>query len=336
MEGFLNEYVSTLFNEFLNPKKRVFWGYLLCSFSLVFLWGLWAGHTFSMKKLLRRSTNLFSRRIWWSISARADYKIFLINQTLLLLIQPLLLTRIAVTTFFFYYFSHIFDSPEAFFVDFPRWFASICYTIFLFLLDDLSRYLLHRALHRIPILWAFHEIHHSAETLTPLTIFRTHPIEAIFFTFRSILVQAFTVSSFIFMFGDAIDLITIYGVNVFLFIFNITGANLRHFHLRITYGYFWEHIFISPAQHQIHHSSAPQHYDSNYGVVLAIWDWLWGTLYIIEKKENYSVGVFKNHGTQKHQMCSIYFGPFLELYQNFKNKPELSYKQTENDHVITE
>ena len=102
------------------------------------------------------------------------------------------------------------------------------YTIFLFILDDFSRYITHRALHQIPILWAFHKVHHTAEHLTPFTVFRTHPIEAWIFSIRSALVQGIAISIFVFLFGSKIDLLSIYGVNIFLFIFNLAGANLRH------------------------------------------------------------------------------------------------------------
>ncbi|MEC7230725.1 MAG: sterol desaturase family protein, partial [Verrucomicrobiota bacterium] len=47
--------------------------------------------------------------------------------------------------------------------------------LFLFILDDFARYWLHRWLHAIPLLWSFHKVHHSASTLNPFTVFRTHP-----------------------------------------------------------------------------------------------------------------------------------------------------------------
>lgn len=60
----------------------------------------------------------------------------------------------------------------------------LCFTLCHFLLDDLSKYLVHRALYRWPVLWAFHKVHHSAITLTPLTVYRTHPLEAVLFSLR--------------------------------------------------------------------------------------------------------------------------------------------------------
>ena len=56
------------------------------------------------------------------------------------------------------------------------------------------------------------------------------------------------------------------------------GANLRHSHVKLKYPSFLEYIFISPHQHQIHHSDNPIHFNKNMGSKLAIWDWLLGTL----------------------------------------------------------
>ncbi len=37
---------------------------------------------------------------------------------------------------------------------------------------------------------------------------------------------------------------------------------------------------MSPAHHQIHHSRNPAHFNKNLGSCLAVWDWMFGTLYI--------------------------------------------------------
>jgi sterol desaturase/sphingolipid hydroxylase (fatty acid hydroxylase superfamily) len=47
----------------------------------------------------------------------------------------------------------------------------------LFVVEDASRFLFHLASHRSPWLWELHKVHHSAEVLTPFTLYRLHPIE---------------------------------------------------------------------------------------------------------------------------------------------------------------
>ena len=65
----------------------------------------------------------------------------------------------------------------------------------------------------------------------------------------------------------------------------MTGSNLRHSHINIKYWKWLEYIFISPAQHQLHHSIAQEHYDKNFGAALAIWDWLFGSLHLSEEEK---------------------------------------------------
>ena len=64
------------------------------------------------------------------------------------------------------------------------------------------------------------------------------------------------------------------GVNIFIFLFNVFGSNLRHSHIGISYWKWLEFILISPAQHHLHHSVSKEHHDKNFGVSLAIWDWI--------------------------------------------------------------
>ena len=61
------------------------------------------------------------------------------------------------------------------------WQVTVLYTLVLFLAWDLSRYLLHLAMHWIDALWQLHQVHHSAETLTPFTLYRVHPLESVLY-----------------------------------------------------------------------------------------------------------------------------------------------------------
>ncbi len=68
MDGFLVEYADRLTDQFLNPKKRVFIGYLSCA--LVLAMGV---QLIGSKSTLRRAAaDIFSKNIWWSRSARTD------------------------------------------------------------------------------------------------------------------------------------------------------------------------------------------------------------------------------------------------------------------------
>jgi len=152
-------------------------------------------------------------------------------------------------------------------------------TILIGITKDFVYYIVHRASHESRLLWPFHELHHSAEHLTPLTAKRNHPI----FNFILISTNAlFTgvLGGIIFGLFGVVETITIFGVSLTIALFNLAGGALRHSHIWIDYGPVLDRIFISPAQHQIHHSSLPHHHDRNYGLILAVWDWAFGTLYV--------------------------------------------------------
>ena len=184
-------------------------------------------------------------------------------------------------------------------------------------IDDFSKYFIHRFMHRWPILWSLHKVHHSATVLTPMTVFRTHPLEGIIFSLRSSVTQAISISTFIFLFGNTVSLYTILGVNIFVFIFNVLGSNLRHSHIGIQYWKWVEYFFISPAQHQLHHSVAKEHHDKNFGAALAIWDWLFGSLHHSVDFETLNLGIEKNQKDESHDLKTLYLNPFFEIKNYF-------------------
>ena len=103
---------------------------------------------------------------------------------------------------------------------------------------------------------------------------------------------------------------------IFVFIFNILGSNLRHSHVGIRYWKWVEYIFISPGQHQLHHSIDLRHYDKNFGVALAIWDLMFGSLAFSEKKEH-KFGLNTKFG-KKQNLLHLYFYPFKSASHTFK------------------
>ncbi len=171
----------------------------------------------------------------------------------------------------------------------------------LLVVGDFATYWVHRIHHEMRILWPFHAVHHSAEVMTPITVYRKHPVYDLTKTlvhglflgvFQGLLIKAFP---------GSISLATLMGVNAGYFLFNMLGANFRHTHIWLGYGPVLEHILISPAQHQIHHSIAPEHHNKNYGEVLAIWDWMFGSLYVASKTETIEFGLGDSQGNRLRQ-----------------------------------
>jgi sterol desaturase/sphingolipid hydroxylase (fatty acid hydroxylase superfamily) len=161
----------------------------------------------------------------------------------------------------------------------------------LWLPSDFAQYWMHRFYHRFRVIWPLHAVHHSAEVMTPFTTYRQHPL--------SLLLTGWGVAGFVglcqgLMLGaSATDLAVaqIAGVNLFIVLANAGLAALHHSHIWLSYGPVVERIVISPAQHQIHHSTDPAHYGKNLGNSLALWDWMFGTLYVIRGGERLSFGL---------------------------------------------
>ncbi|WP_420403950.1 extracellular solute-binding protein [Nisaea sp.] len=308
MDELVYSYIDQVLDPFLNPEKRVFVGYLAGAVLLAS-----AFCVLTQRDRWRQALGeAFGRHVWWSRSAQADYKLLLINQALFMGVMPRLVSKLAIATLVFEGLHLWFDGRALIWQDAPAWAIGALFTFALFLLDDATKYLVHRALHRSPLLWCFHRVHHSAETLTPLTVYRTHPVEGVIFALRSILVQGVAVAAFIYFFGARAELVTILGANALLFAFNVAGSNLRHSHVRLSYGRWIERILISPAQHQIHHSVASEHYDKNFGAVLAIWDWIGGSLYLADRRKPVTFGVSATEASAPHDLKSLYLAPLFE------------------------
>ena len=329
----LNDYFLSLLNEVANPQKRVFFGYLLSAVAIALLW-LCAVEKLSLKTAIKK---FFDKRIWFSRSSFADFKIILINRVIMSAGVATVVSQLTISTILYdLLHQQTFIQPLAFHAT-SAGMVAILFTAFFFIFDDFSRFFVHRLMHRVPFLWAFHQVHHSAETMTPFTIFRTHPVEGLIFLLRTSIVQGLVISVFIFLFGSKVDLVTVFGASVGVVIFHSLGSNLRHSHVKIRYPKIIERIFISPGQHQIHHSTEEKHFDKNFGVAFAIWDLMFGSLAFSEKA-SHKFGLKTKFGL-KHSVMHLYVEPFkmainsLQLSKKLKRRQgrQLYYERKTNE-----
>jgi sterol desaturase/sphingolipid hydroxylase (fatty acid hydroxylase superfamily) len=254
------------FEYFISPNQRVYWIYILSSLLIATLYLV-----FNPKE---KKINL-SQKLWLHPSATLDYRYFAISFFIKIwLVMPIIIganeialwTHTLLNDYFGFYSYRRLSYTE----------IMILFTMSLFIVSDFTRYWLHRFMHSIPLLWKFHKVHHSAKVLTPITFYRVHPVENILFGFRFSLSIGIVTGIFVYFFGGMLSLKDVLGVNIIVFIFNIIGSNLRHSHIKLKYFRWLENIFISPFQHQIHHST--KFYNTNFGGTLAIWDLWFGTL----------------------------------------------------------
>ena len=312
------DFFSNIFEHFIDPRKRVFVGYLAVSILIALIWLVF----FKRVNLKNSLKFIFNKNIWFSSSSKADFFVFLINRIISISISPVLITQLVIATAIFYWLHEISWLSSGSFQNTPVQVVIFLFTLFIFLLDDFSKYWVHRWMHKWPILWALHKVHHSAEVLTPMTVYRTHPLEGIVFTLRGTFTQGVSISTFIFFFGNNVDLFTVLGANVLLFLFNTAGSNLRHSHIGIRYWSWLEYILISPAQHQLHHSVAQMHHDKNFGAALAIWDYIFGSLHHSVEIEELKLGI-ETKEQDFNKLSTLYFFPLIEIKNILKKKIQI-------------
>ena len=144
------------------------------------------------------------------------------------------------------------------------------------LITDFVQYWAHRAFHRIPFLWKFHAIHHSAERMDWLAGSRLHIIDIVVTRGLSYMP--------LFALGFADAALLGYGVIVTL------QATLIHANVRFKFGplRYW---LVTPQFHHWHHSDEDAAVDKNFAVHLPIWDWLFGSYYLPGEQWPASYGV---------------------------------------------
>ena len=162
----------------------------------------------------------------------------------------------------------------------PLFVTKAVITVMLFVAYELGYWLNHYLSHRVPFLWEFHKVHHSATVLSPLTNFRVHPVYmSVFLNILALFIgSANGVGDYIF--GRTTSQYGLSETNLILVFFIYLYVHLQHSELWIVFSGWLGRLFMSPAHHQIHHSRNPAHFNKNLGSCLALWDWVFGTLYI--------------------------------------------------------
>ncbi len=133
-----------------------------------------------------------------------------------------------------------------------------------FIVADFLYWLRHVVMHKVPALWQFHAIHHSQRELNPFTINRTHPVGYLV----TLNIWAIPMTALM----GSLDVV-------------LTGYLIRHSYdafihsnIRTNLGPL-KYFLVTPQSHRVHHSCEPQHYDTNFGVMISLWDRLFGTLH---------------------------------------------------------
>jgi sterol desaturase/sphingolipid hydroxylase (fatty acid hydroxylase superfamily) len=313
--SFLQREVLPYISEpFILPSSRLFIAYLASSFLIAVI-----AHAIAARKQGIESSpvsDIVPRAVYLHRSALVDYGYAIVNAFVsATLLAPFAGVSLAVSSQLSLVLRDLglVASGELA----PTWMVNILGTLTLVAVADFSSFLVHFWFHRIPFLWEFHKVHHSAEVMTPVTVLRMHPVDDL---------MTMVVSGVLIGTADSIlrvcvvpnfSLVGLYGITIFTFLFYLCGYNLRHSHVWVSYSPWLSRILISPAQHQIHHSKAKRHWDKNYGFMFAVWDWMFGSLYVPKERETLEFGLGSKEDGEYSSVAKLYGLPFVKLYRKY-------------------
>lgn len=171
-----------------------------------------------------------------------------------------ILLRAFVYFVLFYFFtkSPFIESNEALSTSISN---PLLYWVILFFLEDFAFYWLHRIDHITRLFWSVHVTHHSSSKFNLTTGFRSSVFQPLyrFIYFIPIALLGFHPLDIFFMYSAT----QIYGILVHTQFVNKMGV--------------LEHILVTPSHHRVHHASNIPFLDKNMGMILIIWDKMFGT-----------------------------------------------------------
>jgi sterol desaturase/sphingolipid hydroxylase (fatty acid hydroxylase superfamily) len=141
---------------------------------------------------------------------------------------------------------------------------------------DFGHYWAHRALHDVPALWRFHELHHRPDHLHALNFFRMHPVEIALKTLGNIVP--------LILLGATHEVLAVWSI-----ISGVSAGSVNHANISMRTELF-DGWFSTPRLHRMHHSRDPRD-RGNLGNVTMIYDRLFGTHRRPDARELEAVGL---------------------------------------------
>jgi sterol desaturase/sphingolipid hydroxylase (fatty acid hydroxylase superfamily) len=176
-EGILKRIWSSLADT-VAPQSQLYWVFLLSAAAIAFSihWFRRDGNEgLSLRGFL---IFCFPRKIYRHPSALLDFRYFAVNIVVYgAFVAPLLLTSSATALGTAFLLINLLGEPTSPLLPGGIW-ADIVVTVAAVVFADIGFFVSHYLQHRIGFLWEFHKVHHAAEVLHPLTLYRRHPVDA--------------------------------------------------------------------------------------------------------------------------------------------------------------
>jgi sterol desaturase/sphingolipid hydroxylase (fatty acid hydroxylase superfamily) len=179
-------------------------------------------------------------------------------------------------------------------------------------LADGSNFCTHYLNHKVRLLWEFHKVHHAARFLIPITNRRVHPVQGLFDDTALLLPVGIWLGLISYIFGMPMEDNVVLGMDAFFFANLLSFYHLRHSHIPMSYGWL-ENVFMSPAQHQLHHSFVVRHWDRNFGLFLSCWDKMAGTFVASEPPGALRLGLPAEYESGYDTLAKLYVTPIVNV-----------------------
>lgn len=175
-----------------------------------------------------------------------------------------------------------------------------------FVLLDYSLYIWHVLSHKVPLLWRFHNVHHTDLDLGVSTAIRFH--------FGEMFLSGIFRSAAVLLIGAPPLAVLVYEA-VFEASVAFQHSNWR-LPLRLERCLNW--VIVTPRMHGIHHSIVHRETDSNWSNLLNIWDRLHGTIRLDIPQDQISIGVPGYREAHDLSIIGLLTMPFRRQRQYWK------------------
>lgn len=180
------------------------------------------------------------------------------------------------------------------------------YWVLLFLAQDLAYYFLHYTDHYVRFFWASHVTHHSSEQFNFTVAIRSSVFQPFY---RFIFYAPLALFGF-----EAFDIVFMYALcQVYGFWVHTKLVGKLH--------PVFEFFFVTPSHHRVHHASNPKYLDRNMGMVLIIWDRIFGTFTSEDDQEPVVYGLTKHQ--EENNLMKVVFAEWVQIVKDVRHAPDL-------------
>jgi sterol desaturase/sphingolipid hydroxylase (fatty acid hydroxylase superfamily) len=182
------------------------------------------------------------------------------------------------------------------------------YWMLLFFAEDFIFYWIHRIDHMVRFFWAIHVTHHSSERFNFTTGFRSSVFQPVY--------RFIWFIPLVFLGFEPFDIFIMYSITQTYGILVHTKAVRR---LGVL-----EYVLVTPSHHRVHHASNVEYLDKNMGMILIIWDKLFGTFQAEIDGLPIQYGLYEKQISQNP--VNVIFHEWVEIYKDVRKAKGLKNK----------